>query len=240
MIIKYAKLHNIRSYINQEVKFPTGTTLFSGDIGSGKSTILLSIEFALFGIKRGDLSGEALLRNGKNLGIIELCFEIDGKEIIISRKLKRGKNGISQDSGWIEIDGKRKEASPVELKAEVLQLLGYPDELLTKGKDILFRYTVYTPQEEMKQILLESKEARLDTLRRVFQIDRYKRIRDNSFIFIKELKERKKELEGRIADIDDKKKRLSDEKETLEKQKEKIVKIEPLLKDAQRKIDRRK
>jgi len=240
MIIKYVKLHNIRSYINQEVKFPTGITLLSGDIGSGKSTILLSIEFALFGIKRGDLSGEALLRNGKNLGVIELCFEVDGKEIIISRKLKRGKNGITQDSGWIEVDGKRKEASPVELKAEVLQLLGYPDELLTKGKDILFRYTVYTPQEEMKQILLESKEARLDTLRRVFQIDRYKRIRDNSSIFIKELKERKKELEGRIADIDDKKKRLSDEKETLEKQKEKIVKVEPLLKDAQRKIERRK
>ena len=35
-------------------------------------------------------------------------------------------------------------------------------ELLSKGKDIIYRFTVYTPQEEMKQILFEDKDIRLD------------------------------------------------------------------------------
>ncbi|MEM2914856.1 MAG: AAA family ATPase, partial [Candidatus Bathyarchaeia archaeon] len=50
MILKSLKLENIRSYTNQIIEFPLGTTLFEGDIGSGKSTILMAIEFALFGL----------------------------------------------------------------------------------------------------------------------------------------------------------------------------------------------
>ena len=49
-------LKNIRSYKDAKIEFPTGTVMLSGDIGSGKSTILLAIEFALFGVLRGELS----------------------------------------------------------------------------------------------------------------------------------------------------------------------------------------
>src|SRR3989344_916648 len=211
MLIKYIRMHNIRSYISQEIRFPDGSILLSGDIGSGKSTILLCIEFALFGIKRGDLSGEALLRNGKNNGSVKLGLVIDNKEIVVNRKLKRTSLGIAQDSGWIMVNGRKKEAAPSELKADILQLMGYPAELLTKGKDILFRYTVYTPQEEMKQIILESKDARLDTLRRVFQIDKYKKIIENSSIIARDMKEKKRELEGKSSDIGQKKRDYADE-----------------------------
>ena len=72
MILKSIKLENIRSYLNQSIDFPTSSVLLSGDIGSGKSTILLSIEFALFGVKRKELSGSALLRHGKKTGSVEL------------------------------------------------------------------------------------------------------------------------------------------------------------------------
>ena len=54
MIIHSIKLHNIRSYLEEKIEFPKGSTLLSGDIGSGKSTILLAIEFALFGLKRNN------------------------------------------------------------------------------------------------------------------------------------------------------------------------------------------
>ncbi|MBS3109059.1 SMC family ATPase [Candidatus Woesearchaeota archaeon] len=237
MLIKYIRMHNIRSYISQEIRFPDGSILLSGDIGSGKSTVLLAIEFALFGIKRGDLSGEALLRNGKKAGMVELGMELEGKEIAINRKLKRTNNGVVQDSGWIEINGKRLEASPVELKAKVLEILGYPDELLTKGKDILFRYTVYTPQEQMKQILLESKEARLETLRKVFQIDKYKRIRENALIYNRDLKEKRRELEGKASDLDAKKALMKDEQTEMEKDRAKLAAIEPMLVAAKNKVE---
>ncbi|MEM4245214.1 MAG: hypothetical protein QXR60_03355, partial [Candidatus Nanoarchaeia archaeon] len=69
----------------------------------------------------------------------------------------------------------------------------------------VFRYTVYTPQEEMKQILLGEPDLRLDTLRRVFGIDKYKRVKENSKIFSSRLREKMKEFAGRIADLEDKK-----------------------------------
>ena len=61
MILKKIKLNNIRSYENQEIEFLEGSTLLSGDIGSGKTSILLGIEFALFGLQPGQ-RGSALLK----------------------------------------------------------------------------------------------------------------------------------------------------------------------------------
>ncbi len=108
------RLENIRSYTNQEIVFPPGSVLLSGDIGTGKSTVLLAIEFALFGVRRKHLSGESLLRNGKNNGSVELRFDVDSKDVIVKRILKRGKGEVKQESGYIIIDGIKKEATPVE------------------------------------------------------------------------------------------------------------------------------
>ncbi len=214
MLIKKIKLKNIRSYMEEEIKFPENITLLSGDIGSGKSTILLAIDFALFGIRRGELSGSALLRNGSNEGYVILNFEIDNKEISVKRTLKRTNNSIVQDSGYLTINDITKELTPVELKQKILDLLNYPPEMLTR-KSLIYRYTVYTPQEEMKLILLGEKEDRLQTLRKVFNIDKYKRIKDNSKIILAEVKQKKKENLGIIYDLDDKKSRLKEKEQEI-------------------------
>ena len=214
MIIKKIKLENIRSYINHEIEFPEGSVLLSGDIGSGKSSVLLAIDFVLFGLRRGDLNGSMLLRNGKNSGYAELSFTVLNKNVTIKRNLKRVKNTIVQDTGYIIIDGKKKEASALELKQIVLELLNYPQDLLTKSKPLVYHYTVYTPQEEMKQILYADNEVRLDTLRKVFGIDKYKRIKENSKIFLTRLRELVKGLDLETSDVND----LELEKKDLEKQ----------------------
>ncbi len=232
MIIHNLKLENIRSYLNQEINFPQGSILLAGDIGTGKSSVLLAIEFALFGFMKGYVSGNSLLRHGKNKGSVELKFNVDNKDVIIKRILKRSSNTVSQDSGYIVINGHRKDLSPIELKQEVLQLLNYPQELLTKSKAFVFRYTVYTPQEEMKKILLEEKEIRLDTLRRVFNIDKYKNIKENSKIFISKIKEKNKELSARIEDLQEK----LDEKREYESSIEKLNKEIELIKPGLEKV----
>ncbi|MFC1800791.1 AAA family ATPase, partial [Nanoarchaeota archaeon] len=215
MIIKRVRLENIRSYTNQEIVFPAGSVLLSGDIGSGKSTVLFAIEFALFGVRRKHLSGDSLLRKGKNSGSVELCFEVDGKEVIVKRSLKLGNGEVKQESGYVVIDGVKKEATPVELKSITLGILGYPKELVSKSKTLVYRYTVYTPQEEMKKILTDDKDSRLDTLRKVFGIDRYKRIRENCVMFTRSLKEIRNNLEGQIVDLEDKKKVLIGNEEQI-------------------------
>ena len=225
MIIKKLKLENIRSYVNQEIEFPIGSILLSGDIGSGKSTILLAIDFALFGLQRGSLDGNSLLRNGTNKGSVELTFDIDGKEVIIKRSLKRVKDSSGQDQGYLIYNGKKEDLSPVELKQRVLELFNYPQELVTKSKSLIFRFTVYTPQEEMKHILLEDKDSRLDTLRKVFGVDKYKRLIENSNLFVNAIKVKKKEfsmLLSSYAEFNEEKEKLGEDNKSIERITEKL------------------
>ena len=211
--------------MNQEIEFPIGSILLSGDIGSGKSTILLAIDFALFGLQRGSLDGNSLLRNGTNKGSVELTFDIDGKEVIIKRSLKRVKDSSGQDQGYLIYNGKKEDLSPVELKQRVLELFNYPQELVTKSKSLIFRFTVYTPQEEMKHILLEDKDSRLDTLRKVFGVDKYKRLIENSNLFVNAIKVKKKEfsmLLSSYAEFNEEKEKLGEDNKSIERITEKL------------------
>lgn len=198
------RLEQIRSYVSEEIVFPQGKVLLWGNIGSGKSSILYAIDFVLFGLQRAELAGASLLRNGSDEGSVELFFSIEEKDYVLKRVLKRTKNGVVQDSGYIIREGIKEEKTALELKQIILELLHYPKELITKNKTLIYRYTVYTPQEEMKTILLGPEEERLDTLRKVFGVDKYKRIRENAKILMSELKEKKKIYEGASADLQEK------------------------------------
>ncbi len=213
MIIKKIKLNNIRSYKNQEVVFPEGSTLLSGDIGSGKTSVLLGIEFALFGLQPGQ-RGTFLLRNGENSGGVVFEFEVDGKSIIIERTLKRKKT-VSQDYCAITVDGKKREFSVTELKDKVLEILNYPREFVKK-QNILYKFTVYIPQEEMKQIILEDPEKRVNTLRHVFGIDKYKTILENVSILASRLREEKRAKEALTENLEQDKVALISKEEDLE------------------------
>ena len=193
-------LHNIRSYEDAAVHFPEGSVLLSGDIGSGKTSILLAIEFALFGDLKGEVDGTMLLRHGASKGWVELDFQVEGKRVVIRRALKRGAS-VGQEAGTIMVDGVTEKKMPGELKAAILELLGYPLDLLSKGKSLIFRFTVYTPQEEMKRILVEPEDERLDTLRKIFDLDKYRRVRDNLLHFAKQLNLRAATLEGVLQDL---------------------------------------
>ena len=201
MILKSLKLENIRSYLSEKIDFPEGSLLLSGDIGSGKSTVLQAIEFALFGTRRDQLSAESLLRHGEIQGSVELAFNIKGEDISIKRNLRKTKDSIKQEAGFIIQDNVKKEATAIELKTRIIEMLGYPQDLVSKSKSMVYRYTVYTPQEDMKSIIYDDKETRLNTLRKVFGIDKYKLIKENAVTYVRTLKEKRKELEGRFADL---------------------------------------
>ncbi|MBS3071140.1 MAG: hypothetical protein A2639_00455 [Candidatus Staskawiczbacteria bacterium RIFCSPHIGHO2_01_FULL_34_27] len=223
MLLKKIKLNNIRSYENQEITFPVGSTLLSGDIGSGKTSILLAIEFALFGLQPTQ-RGSSLLRNGTLFGGVEMDFEVDGREITVERTLKKNK-AISQDYCSITIDGGKKEISVMELKNIILDLLNYPEEF-SKKQNLLYKFTVYTPQEEMKQIILQDSETRVNTLRHVFGIDRYKTILNNIALLTSKLREEKRIKEGIISNIDEQKLLLNKKENELEAKHYNLTSIE--------------
>ena len=234
MIIKKIILNNIRSYNHEEIILPEGSSLLSGDIGSGKTSILLGIEFALFGIQPGQ-RGSSILRNGEQEGSVILEFEIEGDKIIVERTLKRKKT-ITQDYCSIEINDEKKEMSVTELKTKILDLLHYPAEF-SKKQNLLYKFTVYTPQEEMKQIILQDAETRINTLRHVFGIDKYKKILENISIITLKLREEKRMNEGMTANLEQDKLNLVEKENELKIKQGNIatIKQELFLKSEQRK-----
>jgi len=189
MILKELRLKNIRTYEHDTIEFPNGIMLFEGGIGSGKSTILLAIEFALFGL--GEERGNTLLTLGKNEGEVELAFEVNGKRHIVHRKLVRAKWGagarsgahvpgaVAQDDCWIEHEGVVDRLSARDMKVKVLSVLGFNEQADPRAKSSIFRYAVYTPQEEMKGILADQ-ERRLQTIRKALRLEDYKVAGDNA------------------------------------------------------------
>lgn len=204
MFLKTLHVKNIRSYVDDKIEFPQGSLLIEGDIGSGKSTILLAIDFALFGTRPSELPASSLLRQGTNRGEVVLEFIIDGKEIEIKRVLEKKGATVAQTSGHITINGTRKDLMSMGLKSIVFDLLGYPMAGLKAGKSIIYRYTVYTPQEQMKLIVQQKPDERLNTIRSIFNIDKYKRIGENSKICIREMRKAISHMEGIARDLKDK------------------------------------
>ncbi len=212
MRLKRLELKNFRSYKDAVLEFPLGKILFEGDIGSGKSSILYAIEFALFGL--GDLKGDSLIRVAEKKCSVELTFEINGKEYRVGRTLEKKGRGISQTEGYLIEDGVKNYYSSTELRAKILDLLKFKESVKTKSSSVIFRYAIFTPQEEMKEILNLKAEDRLQTLRRAFGIEDYKIAKDNAKILLNELKNRIKFIEGEVADLEEVKK---EHKETVEK-----------------------
>lgn len=172
MILDSIIIDNIRSYGHEEILFPKGISLFEGDIGSGKSTILMSVEFALFGL--GSQDAGSLLAKKEDSGSVTLGFSVDGGQYEIRRALIRRNSKVSQDSkgSWIRAGGQKEPLPPADLKRRILQILKFNEPADPRAGSRIFRYAVFTPQEAMKEVLSDPKK-RLETIRRAFGIEDY-------------------------------------------------------------------
>lgn len=201
MKVETLKMQNIRSIKNLQIEFPESTVLFFGDIGSGKSSVLKAIEFALFGTM-GELPGTSLLRRGEKKGLVELKFSIGSDVYEIHRELqkvsRKEKETVTQPKGWLIENGIKTSYTTTELRIKILDILKYS---ITNYKSSskkcidLYRYTVYTPQEEIKEILLAEPEERFDILKEVLEIEAY----ENT---IKNLEKVRKRLMSDLRDLD--------------------------------------
>jgi len=199
MLLNSLIIENIRSYSHEEIIFPRGISLFEGDIGSGKSTILMAIEFALFGL--GSQKAESLLAKKSESGYVILEFSVDGEKYEIKRTLKRKSIGVNQDpkNSWIKIGDSVEPLSPSELKQRVLQILKFNEPVEPTAVSKIFRYAIFTPQEAMKEVL-DSKN-RLATIRRAFGVEDYSIAQANAREIVNEFRLSMAVLQQKFSNI---------------------------------------
>ncbi|MBY9014550.1 MAG: hypothetical protein KGD68_02555 [Candidatus Lokiarchaeota archaeon] len=205
MILESIKIGNIRSIKNLDLTFPRSTMLFYGDIGSGKSSVLKAIEFALFGtLTSADLSGDSVLRRGESSASVELTFLLDNDKYVIKRGLSKNKKGnVSQTKGSLTINESETSYAATDLRRKILETLNYSVTRYERAQKIdLFRYTVYTPQESVKEILEADPDKRFEILKDVFGIEKYEVALRNIKIIGDFLRDDIKETEIRIGQFE--------------------------------------
>ncbi|MCK4474897.1 SMC family ATPase, partial [Candidatus Bathyarchaeota archaeon] len=102
MRIEVVQLENIRSHVKSTVPFARGFNCLVGGLGSGKSSLLYAIDFALFGDPLGR-SYDYLLREDADGGKVTVQFIHNGKTYKISRGLKKRGKGIGQDFDQLKL-----------------------------------------------------------------------------------------------------------------------------------------
>jgi DNA repair protein SbcC/Rad50 len=206
VILRSLKLENVRSYKTATIAFPQGISLFEGDIGSGKSTILMAIEFALFGL--GSQKGGSLLKTNESKGSVSLAFAVDGDEYVVRRTLVRKGGNVQQGEGHLEGPGGVTGFSPAELKERILEILKFNEPRDPRAQSLIYRYAIFTPQEEMKAILALNPQERLKTLYKVLRIEDYKIARDNAQLIASACNTKATIFEASASDVETKRAEL--------------------------------
>ena len=235
MLVRRLTVKNIRSYNDGEetaLSLPDGVVLFEGDIGSGKSTLLYAIEFALFGFS--DLKGSHLLSEGKQAGKVSITFESGGTEYTILRHLKARGEEVVQEDCYIYANGERTKLSPSDLKERVVSILGFNEPTNPKAESLVYRYAVFTPQEQMKEILVQNPEDRMQVIRRILGAQSYQLAAENSETIERTIKETAHDLTRESEDLESRK----DEMEATAKEVAELEGELPKLKEAEAKATR--
>jgi len=217
MLLTHLTLKNIRSFndgTEVSIDLPEGTLLFEGDVGSGKSTILYAIEFALFGL--GDMNGSYLLSEGASSGHAKVWVTQGDRKFEVYRGLRRTGNNVVQENCYIFEAGIKTELSPGDLKQRVIGLLGFNEPSHPRAESLVFRYAVFTPQEQMKEIIQRNSDERLLVIRRVLGIQGYQVAAENSELLHRRLRNEARAIEAAADDLEEMEAEASMQKSSIE------------------------
>jgi len=165
--IKTVMLENIRSHVKTMVEFSDGFNCLVGGLGRGKSSILLAIDFALFGDPLGR-SYDYLLREGAEVAKVALKFAENSREYTIWRALRRRDDRISQDMEQLKLFEGDNLIAEMKSEAVAEQLKA------TTGIDLdLFREVTWMRQEQLKELLDAPPGERQRKLDQLFGLSDY-------------------------------------------------------------------
>jgi exonuclease SbcC len=173
MKILSLRMENVRSHKESFIEFSDKITVVWGKTGSGKSTILMAIYYALFG--SSDLSNAEIMRRGAKKMVIELKILQSGNEYEIVRGLKRVNDSIIIDSDNLKVLKNGVQLNALN-RANDINSLVY--EMLGFGKDSkasqMFQVLSYTKQDNIRNLIEMRKEERQEFIDRILQLSKYK------------------------------------------------------------------
>jgi len=214
-MLKKLRLANWKSHKETEIEFSEGLNVFIGIMGSGKTSIMDGVCFALFGdfpaLQSGRMKLENLIRNNEKECEVELELEIDKNTYSILRKISRSKPTeayLRKNKKLIEgPQGKR-------VNEHVEQILKVDYSLFTRA--------IYSEQNNIEFFLALRKGKRKEEMDRLLGLDKFDAVRLNAGSVISRLKDAIKERENSLGKMEVEKleielKRTEEEKKEMER-----------------------
>ena len=151
-MITSVELGNFLSHKKSEINFDNGVTVFIGENGSGKSSVIDGITFSLFGkTTRG--TKEELLRDGENQAYTKTNFVINGQNFTAIKKIQ--KKGPDEHK-LLDHSGEPIAIRSGEVEDEIPRLIGLDYDTL--------RIASIVPQGQLTDIIDSSQTTRLRNL----------------------------------------------------------------------------
>jgi exonuclease SbcC len=145
VIIEEVEIGDFRSHKRTRINLDQGITVIVGENGSGKTSILEAVNFALFKQKPRDVNVDDLIRRGGEEARVSVRFRVGNKTYRVVRTRKRGK--ASGSSLYVENNGLESllVKGEEEITREIERLVGVDGDLFTSA--------VYIKQGEIDALL---------------------------------------------------------------------------------------
>ena len=190
MLLIRLKLDNFRQHQNTQIDFLPGMTAIVGANGTGKSTILEGITYALYGEQRDTRETVRFFWSepGKKKFSAELTFRLDGKQYVVSRS--------NSDASLIEGEG----TAAIVIATGLTDTRRACEKLLGLNYD-QFVNSFCAEQKRLGFLNFRTSAARQEEIARMLGFDRLKTAEDMGRERRSRLKERADTLEKTLGNL---------------------------------------
>jgi len=164
LIIDRIILKNFKRFRDEEIRFKDGITGIVGNNGTGKSSIVEAILFALYGVQATGISADYIVSSfasSKENCEVRLEFRIGGDSYTVIRSFKKGK-AVQHDARFYRGTSLRA-AGVSQVETEVRRTLGMGP--------VDFRNTIYAAQKDLLTLLENTPGKRKEWFLKALGID---------------------------------------------------------------------
>jgi len=206
-VIESISLHNWKSHEDTHFKFGKGTNILVGPMGSGKSTVLDALCFALFGNfpalqhKRVKLSEIIMNRPvKKDEAVVKVEFSWQGSKYEVERKI----NSEGSSEARVSREGKLIQGpQPQRVNEEIERLLKIDYDLFTRA--------VYSEQNRIDYFLMLGKGDRKRQIDELLGISKFETMRSNISTVLNRIKGMQEDRRALLGGMDIEKLRKDEE-----------------------------
>ena len=197
MLLNKLRMRNFKRFRDQEIVFQDGITGIVGNNGTGKSSIVSAVLFALYGLQGTGLDGNYIVSSfagPQDVCEVRLDFSVGGNEYAVVRRFKRRASSTLHEAN-LYLNQKLLANSVLNVGQEVQRVVG-----MGPGD---FRNTIYAGQKDLLALLESRAGSRKDWFMQVLGIDYLKK---DSMEHLKSIVDARegafRELSGRLQELD--------------------------------------